>query len=124
MNNKVNGKGLSRIFKAYNCSINGFKAAYINEAAFRQELMLCAVLVPLSLLISDTLADWVQLICSLLFLLFAEVINSALEALADRVSLEQHELIGRAKDLGSAGVFIAMVIVVLTWFSALYSFLF
>jgi len=59
----------------------------------------------------------------LLFLLFAEIINSALEALADRISLEHHELLGRAKDLGSAGVFIAMLVVILTWSVKFYFYL-
>jgi diacylglycerol kinase (ATP) len=101
----------------------GFKAAYIHESAFRQELLLCLVLFPISFVISDSLNTWVALMCSLLFLLFAEVINSALEALADRISTEHHELLGRAKDLGSAGVFIAMVVVSLVWFSALYQYI-
>ena len=123
MNNKVNGSGILRIFKAYKCSIAGFKAAYIHEAAFRQELLFCILLLPLSFVISSSLNEWLLLVSSLLFLLFAEIINSAIEALADRISLEQHELIGRAKDLGSAGVFIAMVIVSVVWLSILYSFL-
>lgn len=118
--NKPNGTGIMRIFKAFNCSMLGFKAAFKHESAFRQELLLCIILLPISFVISTSLAVWVALICSLLFLLFAEVINSALEALADRISTDHHELLGRAKDLGSSAVFIAMVVVSLVWFSALY----
>lgn len=119
---KQNGAGLLRIVKAFRCSMLGFKAAIIHESAFRQELLLCIILLPLSVVISSTLIEWTILIFSLLFLLFSEIVNSAIEALADRVSLEQHELLGRAKDLGSAGVFIALVIVIIVWSVTIYSY--
>jgi diacylglycerol kinase (ATP) len=112
---KPNGAGLSRLLKAFRCSILGFKAAFKHEAAFRQELLLCSLLLPASVFVATSLIEWLLLVGSLLFLLFAEIINSAVEALADQISLEHHELIGRAKDLGSAGVFIAMFMVVLVW---------
>jgi len=118
--NKPNGSGLLRIYKAFKCSILGFKAAIIHEAAFRQELLLCAILLPISFIISSSLSILTSLICSLLLLLFAEIINSALEALADQISTEHHELLGRAKDLGSAAVFLAIVIMILVWGNALY----
>jgi len=120
---KANGRGFGRIIKASNCSIKGVKAVYIHEAAFRQELCLCIILFPISFIIASTLTTWVMLISSLLFILFAEIINSAIEALADRISLEHHELIGRAKDLGSAGVFISIVFSTLIWGSTLYLYL-
>jgi diacylglycerol kinase (ATP) len=123
MNNKTNGSGLKRIYKAFKCSILGLKAAYVFEAAFRQELLLCIILLPFSFIISSTLNEWLMLVCSLLFLLFSEIINSAIEALADQISLEHHELIGRAKDLGSASVFVAMVTVMLVWLVVTYSFI-
>ncbi|WP_343817338.1 diacylglycerol kinase [Colwellia asteriadis] len=113
--NKPNGSGGARIVKATYCSFLGFKAAFKHEAAFRQELLLCVILLPFSFIVAATLTQWLLLIFTLAFLLFAEIINSAIEALADRISLEHHELIGRAKDLGSAGVFIAMFMVVLVW---------
>ncbi len=119
--NKPNGSGLRRIFRAYTCSMQGFKAAYLHESAFRQELLLCACLFPLSIFIASNMGEWLMLVCSLLFLLFAEIVNSALEALADRISLERHELLGRAKDLGSAGVFIAFVALVLVWCGTAYT---
>ena len=121
---KPNGTGVMRIFKALNCSMLGFKAAFKHESAFRQELLLCLILLPVSFVISTSLAVWVSLICSLLFLLFAEVVNSALEALADRISTDHHELLGRAKDLGSSAVFIAMLVLGLVWFNAAYSYLY
>lgn len=121
---KVNGTGFMRILRAFHCSKNGFISAFKYEAAFRQELLLCTILLPLSFVIASTLIEWAMLIASLLFLLFSEIVNSALEALADRISLEHHELLGRAKDLGSAGVLIAIVIVIIVWCSVAYSYLF
>lgn len=115
-----NGSGIIRIYKAFTCSMKGFKAAFIHEAAFRQELALCCILFPFSFILSATLADWVILISSLLFLLLIEIINSAIEALADRISLDHHVLLGRAKDLGSAAVFIALTITLLIWSNYVY----
>lgn len=119
--NKPNGAGLGRIFKATLCSYQGFKAAWINESAFRQELILVVLMLPLSFILSTSTHHWLMLVATLLFLLFAEIINSALEALADKVSLEHDPLIGRAKDMGSAGVFLAICMIVLFWGEALYS---
>lgn len=118
---KPNGSGASRIIKAFICSIKGFKAAYLYESAFRQELLLCIILLPLSIFLANNIMVWAALVASLLFLLFAEVVNSAIEALADRISVEHSELLGRAKDLGSAAVFIAFMILVTVWGSAIYS---
>lgn len=119
--NKQNGLGLGRITKATLCSYQGFKAAWIHESAFRQELILVIVMMPLTFVLSTSSHHCLMLIASLLFLLFAEIINSALEALADKVCLEQDPLIGRAKDMGSAGVFLAICMIVLLWGEALYS---
>jgi len=120
---KPNGAGAMRVVKAFKCSMLGFKACYRHEAAFRQELLLCIILLPLSFIVSTTLAMWTVLIASMLFLLFAEVVNSAIEALADQISTDHHELIGRAKDLGSAAVFLAMTMLILVWASAIYQIL-
>ncbi|WP_166424189.1 diacylglycerol kinase [Paraglaciecola sp. 20A4] len=121
--NKLNGTGWRRIAKATQCSFQGFKAAWLFESAFRQELILCALLLPCSLILKQSAFHWLALIISLLFLLFAEMINSALEALADSISLDHHPLIGRAKDMGSSGVFIAMFIVLLVWGEALWRYI-
>ena len=120
---KRNGSGLSRIYKALFCSIKGVKAAFTHEAAFRQEILLCLLLFPFSFMIATSLFHWVALICSLLFLLFAEIINSAIESLADRISTENHELIGRAKDMGSAAVLFAILLVTLVWLASIYQYL-
>jgi len=121
---KPNGTGIMRIFKATHCSAKGFKTAYIHESAFRQELLLCLLLFPFSFILATSLNHWVGLVASLLFLLFAEIVNSAIEALADRISTEHHELIGRAKDLGSSAVFIGITLLCLVWFTAVYSYFF
>lgn len=117
--NKPNGTGISRLFKATYCSIKGFKAAWRYESAFRQELVLVLILLPFSFVLAQSTNHWLVLIFSLLFLLFAELVNSALEALADKVCLDFDELIGRAKDIGSAIVFIALIFLKLVWIIAL-----
>jgi len=114
-NLKPNGSGIHRIVKACLCSTQGFQAAFIYESAFRQELALCLLLFPLSFLIADTPLEWLLLNTTLLLMLFAELVNSAIEALADSVSIAHHELLGRAKDLGSAAVFTAISLLVITW---------
>ncbi|PKG84070.1 diacylglycerol kinase [Colwellia sp. 75C3] len=115
INSKPNGSGLSRILKAMRCSFLGLKAAYKHEAAFRQELYLCLVLLPLSLFIANSGMQLALLIGSLIILLLVEVINSAIEAVVDRIGLDHHELSGRAKDLGSAAVFLAISFSVIIW---------
>ncbi len=119
---KPNGSGFARILKAFDCSVKGFRAAYKYEVAFRQELLLCLVLWPFSFALAASLAHWVALVSSLLLLLLVETINSAIEALADQISTDFHELLGRAKDLGSSAVFIAVSIVTLVWVEAIYSY--
>ncbi|PCI59852.1 MAG: diacylglycerol kinase [Gammaproteobacteria bacterium] len=119
--NKVNGTGIMRIFKAANCSYKGFKAAFKYESAFRQELALTIFLLPFSFYLAQSNLHHIMLIASLLFLLFSEIINSAIEALADKITLEHDELIGRAKDLASAGVFIALILLWIIWGEAIYT---
>lgn len=121
--NKQNGQGLKRLFRATWCSYKGFKAAWIHESAFRQELLLATILFPLTFFLAQSTHHWLILSGSILFLLFAEIINSALEALADSVTLEHHTLVGRAKDMGSSGVFIALTLLVLVWGEALYAYI-
>lgn len=118
--NKPNGNGISRVFKAAYCSIKGFKAAFQHEAAFRQEVILSAVLLPTIYWLAQSSLHALFMAFCIAFLLFAEIINSALEALADKITLEHDELIGRAKDLGSSGVFIAMTFLKLVWLEAIY----
>jgi len=107
--------GLSRLFKALRYSMQGLAAAFRHEAAFRQELLLALVLLPLALWISRSPSEAVLLIGSLVFVLIVELLNSALETVADSVTLEHHPLIGQAKDLGSAAVLLSIILAALIW---------
>jgi diacylglycerol kinase (ATP) len=89
--------------------------AFQHEAAFRQELLLVAVLTPIAAWFPFSSVERVMLIGSLLLLLIVELLNSAMETAVDRISIEQHPLAGRAKDLGSAAVMLTLVLVALTW---------
>ncbi len=117
---KTGATGFTRIFNAAGYSWLGFKAAYKYEAAFRQELWLCMVLTPVALYFGPSYADKAILLASLVFILLIEILNSALEAVVDRFGDEIHPLSGRAKDMGSAAVFLAFVIAGLVWFSVFY----
>jgi len=114
---KTGATGFTRIINAAGYSWLGFKSAYKHEAAFRQELMLCLVLTPVAIYFGPNYADKAILIASLVFILLIEILNSALEAVVDRHGDEIHPLAGRAKDMGSAAVFLAFVITGLVWFS-------
>ncbi len=120
-NKKPNGTGISRIVRAVRCSALGFRAAYAHEQAFRQELLLCALLAPLGLWLGQSGLERALLLGSLILLLIVELLNSALEAVVDRVGTEHHELSGRAKDLGSAAVSLALVHGVVVWLLVLLS---
>lgn len=114
---KTGATGFTRIINAAGYSWLGFKAAYKHEAAFRQELWLCIVLAPVALYFGQSSAEKAILIASLVFILLIEILNSALETVVDRFGDEIHPLAGRAKDMGSAAVFLAFIIVGLIWFS-------
>lgn len=118
---KTGATGFTRIINAAGYSWLGFKAAYKNEAAFRQELWLSIALLPVALYFADNHAERAILIASLVFILLIEILNSAIEAVVDRFGDEIHPLAGRAKDMGSAAVFLAFVVAGLVWFSVLYS---
>jgi len=113
--------GMRRIINAYGYSIAGFKACYQHEAAFRQELFALVLLLPLGLYIGQTGVERALLIGSLLLVPLFELVNSAIKAVVDRFGGEQHELSGRAKDIGSAGVFLAITLAVVVWGLVLFS---
>ncbi|PAJ71845.1 diacylglycerol kinase [Pseudoalteromonas sp. NBT06-2] len=119
--NKPNGVGIKRIFKASYCSYLGLKAAFREESAFRQELLLAVIMFPNSFLLAESVIHWAMLISVLLLVLIVELLNSAIEALTDRVSTEHHILSGRAKDMGSAAVTLSLLAVAIIWGAALYS---
>ena len=114
---KTGATGFTRIINAAGYSWAGLKAAYTNEAAFRQELWLVIVLSPVAVIFGPSYADKAVLLASLIFILLIEILNSALEAVVDRFGDEIHPLSGRAKDMGSAAVLLAFFITGLIWFS-------
>lgn len=116
---KTGATGLRRIINATGYSWLGLKAAYKHESAFRQEIWLAAVLIPLGLYLGQDWTDKAALVCSILFVLVVELLNSGIEAVVDRIGDEPHRLSGRAKDMGSAAVMIALVIAGLVWAAVL-----
>lgn len=107
--------GITRIIKAYGFSMLGFKAAWKHESAFRQEVVLGLLILPLAFLLGETGTQVVLLVTSLLLVIIVELLNSAVEAVVDRIGDEPHKLSGRAKDMGSAAVFISLVLVFVVW---------
>jgi len=107
--------GVKRIVRASRFSWQGLQAAYKNEAAFRQECMLAMLLAPLGLWLGKSGLEKALLVSVLLLVLIVELLNSAIEAVVDRFGGEEHELSGRAKDIGSAAVFIALMNVIVVW---------
>ena len=107
--------GLQRILNATGYSLAGFKAAFQNEAAFRQIILINALLIPLSFFMPVSRVEQVLMIVVCLLAIIVELINSAIEAVVDRVSMEQHPLSKNAKDMGSAAQFVALAIITLTW---------
>jgi diacylglycerol kinase (ATP) len=107
--------GLVRIWNAYGYSLAGFRAAYKHEDAFRQEIHLAVVLVPLALWLPASHIGKVLMIASVLLVLMVELLNCAVEAAVDRISLENHDLAKRAKDIGSSAVLVSLINVVIVW---------
>lgn len=107
--------GLIRVWNAFHYSLAGLQAAYRHEDAFRQEVLLVVLLTPLALWLPVSGLARAVMIGSLLLVLMVELLNSAVEAAVDRISLENHQLAKRAKDIGSAAVFISLLNVVVVW---------
>ncbi len=107
--------GLKRVYNAFFYSIDGLKAAFRHEDAFRQEVFLSIVLIPLAFYLHANGMGRALMISSVLLVLIVELLNSGIEAITDRVSLENHDLAKRAKDLGSAAVMVSLVNVPLVW---------
>ena len=110
-------QGLTRIIKAAGYSAKGFRAAWKYESAFRQEVVLTATLIPLAFLLGRNPVEVGLLIASLLLVVIVELLNSGIEAVVDRIGDEPHQLSGRAKDLGSAAVFLALILTLVLWAS-------
>jgi len=118
---KPDNTGIMRAIRAARFSAQGFAHAWRHESAFRQELTLGVLLTPLALWLGQTAFERVLLIACLLLVLIVELLNSAVEAAIDRVGDEHHELSGRAKDLGSAAVFLSLGLVLLVWSTVAWS---
>jgi diacylglycerol kinase (ATP) len=112
-------RGLQRILNAARYSVDGFAAAWNHEDAFRQEVILAAVMVPIALLLPVGLVEKIVLIGVVVLVLIVELLNSAVEAAVDRDSYEINSLGKRAKDLGSAAVMLALLLAVGTWIAIL-----
>ncbi|MBS4095990.1 MAG: diacylglycerol kinase [Sulfuricella sp.] len=107
--------GLKRVWNATLYSFAGLGAAWKHEDAFRQETLLALAMLPLAWLLGDNNLARAAMIASVLLVLIVELLNSAIEAVVDRISLENHHLAKRAKDIGSAAVFLSLINVLVIW---------
>lgn len=107
--------GLRRLINAFGYSMDGFKAAYQHEDAFRQEVWLSLVLIPLAFYLEAEALHRILMVGSVLLVMIVELLNSAVEAVVDRVSIERHALAKRAKDIGSAAVLLALINLAVVW---------
>ncbi len=113
--------GIPRLIAATNNSLRGIRDAWRHEAAFRQEIVLSALLLLLSFWLAQSLLEWLLLILPLFLLLIVEILNSAIENIVDRIGEEHHILSGRAKDMASAAVLFCLILIVVVWISMLWS---
>ncbi|WP_203141371.1 diacylglycerol kinase [Marinobacter mangrovi] len=109
------GKGITRILNSTRYSMQGLKAAFLNEAAFRQLVLINVILIPIACWVDVTRAERAVLIAAPLLSLAIELLNSAIENIVDRVSMELHPLSKQAKDMGSAAQFVGLVIISVCW---------
>ena len=112
--------GFSRVVNAFFYSLAGVRAAFRDEAAFRQELLLAVLLIPFAFFMPVSGIGKALMIASVVLVLIVELLNSAVEAVADRISFEKHELIKKAKDVGSAAVLVALLNVPVVWLLVLF----
>jgi len=108
-------RGVRRLFNAFFYSLSGLRLAFDHESAFRQEIAIAVVLIPIACFLPVAGAERVLLIGSVLLLLIVELLNSSVEAAIDRIGLDTHRFSKRAKDLGSAAVFLTLVLLATTW---------
>ncbi|WP_298399722.1 diacylglycerol kinase [uncultured Azonexus sp.] len=108
-------QGLVRLFNALGYSRDGLAAAWKNEAAFREEVLLAIVAIPLAVFLGETGVDRALLIGSILLILIVEILNSGLEAIVDKASPEKHQLAKQAKDMGSAAVLLSLISAATVW---------
>ena len=117
MKSPYKGKtGFKRLINAFGYSIAGTLAAFKHEDAFRQEVILSAILIPLALYLGQTGIEQALMIASIILVIIVELLNSSLEATVDRISVKRHKLAKRAKDIGSAAVFFSLINATVIWF--------
>jgi len=117
MKSPYKGKtGIKRLANAFTYSVAGTLAAFKHEDAFRQEVILSVVLIPLAIYLGQTAIDQALMIASILLIIIVELLNSSVEATVDRISVKRHKLSKRAKDIGSAAVFFSLVNAAVIWF--------
>ncbi|AZQ85243.1 diacylglycerol kinase [Colwellia sp. Arc7-635] len=111
--------GVKRVHLATLNSLRAFKWLYSHESAFKQELLLLLIAIPITFIFDISMKEQMILILAILFIIFTEIINTAIEAVVDRVGLEIHPLSGLAKDLGSAAVLVSLTIATIIWLAVL-----
>ena len=117
MKSPYKGKtGIKRLANAFTYSVAGTLAAFKHEDAFRQEVILSAILIPLAIYLGQTAIEQALMIASILLIIIVELLNSSVEATVDRISVKRHKLSKRAKDIGSAAVFFSLVNAAVIWF--------
>jgi diacylglycerol kinase (ATP) len=117
MKSPYKGKtGIKRLANAFTYSVAGTLAAFKHEDAFRQEVILSAILIPLAIYLGQTAIEQALMITSILLIIIVELLNSSVEATVDRISVKRHKLSKRAKDIGSAAVFFSLVNAAVIWF--------
>ncbi len=117
MKSPYKGKtGIKRLANAFTYSVAGTLAAFKHEDAFRQEVILSTILIPLAIYLGQTAIEQALMIASILLIIIVELLNSSLEATVDRISVKRHKLSKRAKDIGSAAVFFSLVNATVIWF--------
>ncbi|WP_031385821.1 diacylglycerol kinase [Desulfonatronum thiodismutans] len=108
-------RGIPRLTQAFVCSVQGLQSAWRNEEAFRLEVLAALLLIPAALWLGEGGVERVLLVGSVVLVLIVELLNSAVEAVVDRIGMEHNELSGRAKDIGSAAVLISLLLVPVVW---------
>lgn len=122
MSNPYKGRtGFDRIIRATGYSIAGLKTAYVGESAFRQEVWLSTLLLPLACVVGRNWMEVALLVATVVLVLIVELLNSGIEAAIDRVSFELHDLSKRAKDIASAAVFLSLLLCAGVWLAAIWS---
>jgi diacylglycerol kinase (ATP) len=117
MKSPYKGKtGIKRLANAFSYSVAGTLAAFKHEDAFRQEVILSTILIPLAIYLGQTAIEQALMITSILLIIIVELLNSSVEATVDRISVKRHKLSKRAKDIGSAAVFFSLVNAAVAWF--------